>query len=598
MFCHEDLKDPNGAFLHTSDRPLDELGLMQLLHKFGYCRAAVLNVEDLMFGLQRITFLDVVQQHGEALDRRKRPLPWPSLPDLQRNNVPFIDLCRPRDGCDDFLVAFFESGADVLCRDPTGYDLPDTTTQAMNISETSDLAQFDRVIIYTDGSSLPHHRHRPAIWNDEAGFADTWAFVVLGERHQGQHLVVEVIGWLTHPVRYEPQCPSFLGSTYIGSLGAEREAMTWAALWRLTQNVNTPTLFRTDSWTTAMQAQGLIGTASVDQSFASLRGCFQALEAALHDRLHVEHTPGHCGDPFNDFADWLATEERKRSFYNKRQQLSMDIWRPFLPYLWMLFSQTDGLPSWDASGFHVPPPLLPSLLATTESKDSGTETQETAQINISFCSANIGSMYNGEWGHAGKLDYLRAQVKMLNLNFIGLQEARAPELCSRTQQILRFASGAHLGCHGIELWINMEQAYAETADGPVYFEQHHFVVVHKDPRCLLVHVVTDLVDFWIVVGHAPQSGTPLAERMAWWERLAHITACCPLDARLYALLDANAGPGLADHVSVFDTVGGTTSSTPLLRAFLQERALCLPCTSQCHEGPRTTWVAPMVFLST
>ena len=118
-----------------------------------------------------------------------------------------------------------------------------------------------------------------------------------------------------------------------------------------------------------MQAQGLIGTASVDPSFASLRGCFQALEAALPDRLQVEHTPGHCGDPYNDFADWLATEERNRSFYYKRQKLSMDIWRPLLPYLWMLFSQTDGLPSWDASGFHVPPPLLPSPLATSASKD-------------------------------------------------------------------------------------------------------------------------------------------------------------------------------------------------------------------------------------
>ena len=170
MFCHEDLKDPNGAFLHTSDRPLDDLCLMQLLYKFGYCRAAILNTEDLLSGLQRIIFLDVVQQHGEAPDRLKRPLPWPGLPDLQRNNVPFLDLRRHRGGGDDFLikigispadlVAFFDSGADVLCKDPTGYDLPDTTMQAMKISDTSDLAQFDRVIIYTDGSSLPHHLWR------------------------------------------------------------------------------------------------------------------------------------------------------------------------------------------------------------------------------------------------------------------------------------------------------------------------------------------------------------------------------------------------------------------------------------------------------
>ena len=63
-----------------------------------------------------------------------------------------------------------------------------------------------------------------------------------------------------------------------------------------------------------MQALGQIGTAHVDTSFASLRSCFQALDAALRDRVKVEHTPGHCGDPYNDFADWLAKEERIRSF--------------------------------------------------------------------------------------------------------------------------------------------------------------------------------------------------------------------------------------------------------------------------------------------
>jgi len=148
------------------------------------------------------------------------------------------------------------------------------------------------------------------------------------------------------------------------------------------------------------------------------------------------------------------------------------------------------------------------------------------------------------------------------------------------------------GCYGIELWVNLEQAYAMTSKGPAFFEAHHFVVVHKDPRCLLLHVVTEWVDFWLVVGHAPQSGVPLSERAEWWEQLNKITALCPPTARLFALLDANAGPGQADHTSVFNTIGSTTSGTPLLRAFLEDRELCLPCTSTCHEGPHTTWVTP------
>ena len=91
MFCNEDLKDPNGAFLHTSDGPLDDLGLMQLLYKFGYCRAAILHTEDLLSGLQRITFLDVVPQHGQVPDRPKRPLPWPGLPTALLSWI-YVDL--------------------------------------------------------------------------------------------------------------------------------------------------------------------------------------------------------------------------------------------------------------------------------------------------------------------------------------------------------------------------------------------------------------------------------------------------------------------------------------------------------------------------
>ena len=46
-------------------------------------------------------------------------------------------------------------------------------------------------------------------------------------------------------------------------------------------------------------------------------------------------------------------------------------------------------------------------------------------------------MYNGDWGHVGKLDYLRTQFKALGLNFMGIQEARTPESCSRSQDVYR-----------------------------------------------------------------------------------------------------------------------------------------------------------------
>ena len=78
-------------------------------------------------------------------------------------------------------------------------------------------------------------------------------------------------------------------------------------------------------------------------------------------------------------------------------------------------------------------------------------------------------MYNGDWGHVGKLDYLRTQFKALGLNFMGIQEARTPESCSRSQDVYRPAGGADQGRGGIELWINLTQAYAYTDTGPAFF---------------------------------------------------------------------------------------------------------------------------------
>ena len=69
----------------------------------------------------------------------------------------------------------------------------------------------------------------------------------------------------------------------------------------------TPTLFRTDSQISALQATGCIGCSDNGISFQCFRGVFQALETALPgDALQVEHIPGHTQEPFNDMVDWLA----------------------------------------------------------------------------------------------------------------------------------------------------------------------------------------------------------------------------------------------------------------------------------------------------
>ena len=116
--------------------------------------------------------------------------------------------------------------------------------------------------------------HRPPFWNAEQGRADTWSFAVIGECFNANgHHTVEVTGWLSHEVHhYEEQSSHYLGAQSLGSYLAEREALTWAGLWRLSQNTTTCTLFRTDSMICTQQAVGASGCNEDGISFQAFRG--------------------------------------------------------------------------------------------------------------------------------------------------------------------------------------------------------------------------------------------------------------------------------------------------------------------------------------
>ena len=159
--------------------------------------------------------------------------------------------------------------------------------------------------------------------------------------------------------------------------------------------------------------------------------------------------------PFNDFADWLAKTERIKSFYLPRQRLDMRKWRSFLPHFWTLLSTSDGLPPLCALGLQASCPHLPTALLpeTAVPEPSSSLTRHKCVFNVSLCTANIASMYNGDWGHAGKTAYLRQQFLAMKLLFLGLQETRTPETFSCADGVIRLGSGYADGrLYGVELW--------------------------------------------------------------------------------------------------------------------------------------------------
>ena len=599
MFCHSDATDNKGAFLHSCSSALPEIDLLRFLYRCGYQHAVVNYCTEVAPHFYKVNFTDQQVAQLGATPKDKPSAHWPApQPRCSSKAVPFSfgtsfstdQLLRTSISHQD-LQGFFGSHDGILHKDPCGFEFPEEVLQAINACDpTLCWEDLDRLIIYADGSSAGAGRHLPPLRAAEEGSGDAWAYIVLGERYSPPGLTL--LGWNAQLVQYDPEGNHFLGADRIGADIAEKEAMSWAGLWRLSHNSSLPTTFRTDSMTTELQASGHIGNPTGTESHATLRGIFQALESLLPgEALQHCHVPGHCGEPWNELCDFLAKLEIHKSQYFRRPALTMRMWRPALSYLWMILSQQDGLPRFCGEGFHVPPPQLPAP-RPDQPLDSSQRPTVAVSYYFSLCTANVNSLSAGPDGHRGKLDYLRKQFIHLGLNVLGVQEARTPSSHTFVDQVIRLTSGSKSTQLGVELWINTAQPYGWCEKAALHFKREHFQVVHKDPRALLVHAVCPHFDAWFLVGHAPHSGVDEETRLAWWDHFTALGARRTSGTQLFVMVDANAAPGGWDGSAVLRRDLKSSPSTPLWRDFLQACHLGLPCTSAIHQGDLETWISP------
>ena len=197
-----------------------------------------------------------------------------------------------------------------------------------------------------------------------------------------------------------------------------------------------------------------------------------------------------------------------------------------------------------------------------------------------------------ESGHSGKLAYVREQFLEHGLNFLGLQETRTDRTSALQSNVLRLAGGCEHGQLGVELWINLAQPFARQGKRPLLFQRRDFVVVVAQPRILFVHVRNPALDLWLLVAHAPHSGTEQSLRAQWWHDLSSLLDQHVAHHHLLAMVDANAASGRRDDRHIFTIDDVTTVKTPLLREFLEGHSLCLPATLPLHQGDRATWQSP------
>ena len=433
---------------------------------------------------------------------------------------------------------------------------------------------FDRLIIYTDGSSKPSERRKPP----------------LRDGHPGS---LTLLGWQAQCVIYETDSNAFTGTDQIGAEFSEREALLFAGLWRLSLNSNIPTVFRTDLTTTADQAFGAAGFTHFHTTHELLRGTFQALQSSLDaDALDYSHVRGHAGDIWNELVDFLAKSEASKSHNLRRQQLNLSKLKPVIPFLWMLFEQHAGLPHFTPYGFDVHPPNIPDVQSSLPSQTEQAATLQEVQFHLSLATLNVGSLFVGPDGFGGKLSFLRGQVQSHALNIVGIQEARSPAGMSIAEDVLRLASGADKGKFGVELWVSLVQPYGYLGTVPLHFKKSHFQVVHNDPRRLFVRLLNPHFDCLLIVLHAPQSGQPLPVRRQWWQETITLhDAICP-NIQSYVMIDANAKTGPTSEPIVFQHDDSASGNTEFLLEFLGHAGLCLPSTSDVHLGSHDTWTSP------
>ena len=613
IFGTVDGTNPEAAFLHShKGAVLTELDCMKVLHNLGFLKTTIQEVTQCLPDVFKVAFVHQVSTLGPGNSKLRLPTPWPDRlpehlrqphrPSFCRDGIPEeCGPCKLSLGVDlDVIENLFSPHEFPLCTTFEGLQLPQSTIAAEGFSwtESCDLSAFERIVIYTDGSSMSHMRHQPPALSDEQGLPDTWAFLALGERYLDDQCQIHLIGWQAQPVHYDSSSRFHVGTDRVGSDASEKEGLFWAALWRLSINLDIPTVFCTDSLISCGQASGCLSTNDYQSPFIMLRSAFQALEACLPGpKLEVRHVTGHSQDPWNDFVDYAAKTERDKSFYLPRPRtFDASVWCPILPYLWMILAKDSGLPQFTQQGFDAPAPALPRKdlpLSQTQLQPT-VSCQADVTYVLSLATVNVLSLSVEPAGHSGKVDFLRQQFHDACLNILGIQEARSTQRFSLAGDVVRIASGASRGHHGIELWISLRQPYAFVGNQPQFFHRRHFTVRHADPRILLVAIDAPFLHALVLVGHGPQSGQTLSDRSAWWQ------LCNDLCTRhrtnesqhFFALFDANAAAGTRDDLIVGEFDDKPSVSTPLLRTFLSDQELCLPSTFHSHVGKHTTWTSP------
>ena len=451
----------------------------------------------------------------------------------------FPDLPLPEEL--DFPLGTEIPWASGLCHSTEGLDLHPFTRLALELCPPTLCTSLRTVHVYTDGSFLEAKVHEGEYHPSSAA----WSFVALGELSDGSFTF---IGYLTGDVILEtdPRWETAgIGATRADPLTAERCALYWAVAWghhlaTTASSANPPSLcFHFDCLAAGWDASGAHGP-TLD-SMSALAIALRALAIRLATKVLVDyrHIHGHCGHPWNEFADTIARSRAKKQIPDCTPLHFLSTLRTNTDFLLWSTSREAAPTGFDSREMHSLwlrgfDSALPDDYEWTPFSKAVKGAPNACMFRGMVASYNVMTLKK-----RGALELLRSQCDRKGLHVVGLQETRDRSSQFWTQgSYFRFTSAADKdGQGGIQLWVHRENPFLFHQGKPVHLTAKSFTVVCATPRFLRVHCHVGGIHLVFLVGHAPHSTSP--DSSEWWA--STIKSCHDInqDAHQILMIDAN-----------------------------------------------------------
>ena len=409
------------------------------------------------------------------------------------------------------------------------------------------------------------------------------------------------LGCAAGQIEIEPQNPQWIGAQSKDNIAAEVSALVVAQVIAIISNF--PTVIRPDLQFSRHLVQG----SQTTDKIGPIVEVSQLL--AAWGAKHVQEVRAHRDDPFNELADSLA----KWAADTGESCGSVPFCTPH-----DIASRHDRSSLWIHTMPHCFAGTLPvqkdgNFLAFTSNRKIDHETDNYSDLNstagefackvVTFNAQSIRedkknqSLPRRDTAITSRLDL---QWHAGGAAIVGIQESRTPEGSFRSRHYEIFSSGAdqthdcpHFGC---EVWFHKQIPIVSFSDRRYFSADFKKVVIHKDPRRLVVRCSSDPMTFVVASLHAPclSQSTTIQQIKKWWNEtctiLQKIGNCC----HQILCVDANAPLG-PDGNSVIGQCGAEANNAQshVVHEAIDKLEVCVPSTCpDCHVGPTATWRHP------